>query len=136
MSVSPILALRKAARARLIADAALGAALGGPKIFDEAPRAAEPPYVLFADAQMRDWSALSSRGAEQFLNLTVVSPQRGLGEGLAIAQQIIDLLDEAGLSLAGHALIDLRFVSLDARRDPNGRLARVLILFRATTEYL
>jgi hypothetical protein len=136
MSASPIIALRKAIRAHLLADAALVAAPGGSKIFDEAPRNADPPYVLFAETQMRDWSAQASRGAEQFLNLAVVTTQRGLGAALGLAQQIVDRLDEAPLALEGHALIDLRFVSMDAKRDQIGRFARVSILFRATTEFL
>ncbi|MGJ0391996.1 MAG: DUF3168 domain-containing protein [Methylocystis sp.] len=133
---SPILALRKAIVARLSANVSFVETLGGPKIYDEAPRGAETPYVIFADAQMRDWSAQSSRGAEQFLTLAVVTSQRGVGGALGSAQQIIDLLDEAPLTLEGHALVDLRFVSLETKRDQNGRFARVAMLFRAATEYL
>ncbi|WP_442754708.1 DUF3168 domain-containing protein [Methylocystis sp. JAN1] len=131
MSASPIIALRKAIRAHLLTDAAMG----GVKIFDEVPRNAEPPYVLFAETQMRDWSAGASRGAEQLLTLAVVTTQRGLGSALGLAQQVVDRLDEAPLILDGHALIDLRFVSMGARRDQSGRFARVSILFRATTEF-
>lgn len=136
MSGSPILALRKAIIARLAANAALVGALGGAKIYDEAPRGAETPYVLFADAQMRDWSAQSSRGAEHYFTLAIVTTQRGTSAALGAAQQIIDLLDEAPLALAGHALVDLRFVSLETKRDQNGRFARVSMSFRAVTEYL
>jgi hypothetical protein len=136
MSASPIIALRKAIRAELLADPTLLAALGGAKIFDEAPRNADPPYILFAETQMRDWSAEASRGAEQFLTLAVVTTQRGLGVALGIAQQITDTLDEAPLALDGHRLIDLRFLSMDAKRDQSGRFARVAILFRATSEFL
>lgn len=136
MSTSPVIALRKAIRAHLLADAALVAALGGGKIFDETPRNAEPPYALFGETQMRDWSADLSRGAEQFLTFAVVSTQRGLSEALGIAQQIVDLIDEAPLTLHGHMLIDLRFVSLETKRDQTGRFARVNLRFRATTEYL
>lgn len=136
MSGSPILALRKAIIARLVANATLVDALGGAKIYDEAPRGAETPYALFTDAQMRDWSAQSSRGAEQYLTLAVVTTQRGISGALGVAQQIINLLDEAPLTLVGHALVDLRFVSLETKRDQNGRFARVVMTFRAVTEYL
>ncbi len=136
MSASPVIALRKAIRAHLLADAALVTTLGGEKVYDEAPRNAEPPYVLFDDAQMRDWSSQDARAAEQFLTLAVVTTQRGQGVAMGLAQQIVDRLDEAPLALEGHALVDLRFVSMDARRDQGGRFARASILFRATTEYL
>lgn len=136
MSASPIIALRMAMLARLTADAALVAALGGAKIFDEAPRNAEPPYVLFAEAQMRDWSAQLMRGAEQFPTLSVISTQRGVREALDIAQMIAGLLDEAPLALASHTLIDLRLLAIETKREQNGRFARVNLRFRATTEYL
>jgi len=134
MSASPIIALRKAIRTRLLADAALVASLGGEKVFDEAPRGADPPYALFAEAQMRDWSAQLSPGAEQFLTLSVISTQRGLLEALDIGQRIAALLDEAPLVLEGHTLVDLRFGAMETRREQNGRFARVNLRFRATTE--
>lgn len=136
MSVSPVIVLRKAIRARLIADAPLVVALGGPRVYEEAPQGAATPYALFLDAQMRDWSSAGSRGAEHFVTIAVVSTQRGLGSALDTAQQIVELLDEAPLSLEGHALVDLRFISMDTKRDASGRFARVAMLFRATTEYL
>lgn len=134
MSTSPVVALRRAILARLVSDAALVGALGGAKVFEEAPRNVEPPYVLFADAQMRDWSAQESRGAEQLLVLSVISEQRGTREGLELAQRLIDLMDEAPLVLEGHVLVDLRFSSSEAKREQNGRLARVNLRFRAMTE--
>lgn len=136
MIASPVIALRTAIRARLVADASLVTTLGGSRIYEEAPRGGDPPYALFADTQMRDWSGAATRGAEQFLTIAVVTTQRGFTLALGAAQRIVDLLDEAPLSLDGHALVDLRFVSMDARREANGRFARVAILFRATTEYL
>jgi hypothetical protein len=134
MSISPVVALRQVILARLVADAALVAALGGQKIYDEAPRSIAAPYVYFAETQMRDWSAQLSRGAEQLLVLSVVSTERGLRSALDIAQKIIDLLDEAPLSPQGNSLIDLRFVVMETKRDQNGRFARVNLRFRATTE--
>lgn len=136
MSASPIIALRKAIIAFILADARLAAMLGGPKVFDEAARAAEAPYVVFAEAQMRDWSAQLSRGAEQFLIMSVYSTQRGLREALDIGQRIVALLDEAPLTLESHSLVDLRFVAMESKREQNGRFARVNLRFRATTEAL
>ncbi|MEF3367409.1 DUF3168 domain-containing protein [Methylocystis sp. 9N] len=135
MSTSPVLALRKAIRAYLLADAGFAAELGE-KIFDEAPRGAEPPYAVFGESQMRDWSADLSRGAEQIFVLGLVSTLRGLSEALERAQRIVDLLDEAPLVLQDNRLIDLRFLSLETRREQSGRFARVNMRFRAVTEYL
>lgn len=135
MSASPVVALRKAIRAFLLADSGFAAALGD-KLYDEAPRGVEPPYALFADVQLRDWSADLSPGAEQFFTLGVTSTMRGLSQALELAQRIVGLLNEAPLNLQDHRLIDLRFQSMETRRDQNGRFARVNLRFRATTEYL
>jgi hypothetical protein len=135
MSASPVVALRKAIRAYLLADSGFAAALGD-KLYDEAPRGVEPPYALFADAQLRDWSGDLSPGAEQFFTIGVTSTMRGLFEALELAQRIVGLLNEAPLKLQDHRLIDLRFQSMETRRDQNGRFARVNLRFRATTEYL
>mgnify|MGYP003377525631 CR=1 FL=1 len=134
MSLSPVLALRRALLAALTADAALVALLGGAHVYDEAPPGAPTPRVTFADVQHRDWSAQLSRGAEHIVVLTVWSGARGTREALEIADRVIAILDEAPLTLVGHALVDLRFVALATRREQNGRFARADIRFRATTE--
>ncbi|MBM3640649.1 MAG: DUF3168 domain-containing protein [Alphaproteobacteria bacterium] len=135
MSASPVVALHKAIRAYLFADGSFAATLGE-KLYDEAPRGIDPPYALFAEAQLRDWSADLLRGAEQLFIISVTSTMRGLSEALELAQRIADLLDETPLTLQDHRLIDLRFLSMEMRRDQNGRIARVNLRFRATTEYL
>lgn len=131
---SPVLALRRAIRAALLADAALAGQLGGPHVYDEAPPGAPAPRIAFAEVQARDWSAQSSAGAEQILVLSVWSDARGMREALDIADRVVALLNEAPLTLAGHRLIDLRFVALATRREQNGRYARADMRFRATTE--
>ncbi|ATQ67151.1 MULTISPECIES: DUF3168 domain-containing protein [Methylosinus] len=136
MSVSPAVALRKAIISRLASDTALTGALGGAKFYDEAPRAAEPPYVVFAETQTRDWSSALSPGAEQFFVLSVISVQRGARQALDLAERIVALLDEAPLSLDGHHLVDLRHLSSATRREQSGRFARADLRFRATTETL
>ncbi len=136
MSSSPVTELRKSILAQLLADATLVSALGGQKVFDETPRQIEPPYVIFADAQMRDWSADLSPGAEQFLTLAVVSTARGVREAMDLAHMLVSLLNEAPLTLQNHALVDLRFVAMETKRDQSGRFARANLRFRAATEYL
>lgn len=131
---SPVVALRRAMRAALLADAQLTTTLGGPHVYDEAPPGAPAPRIGFSDVQARDWSAQSSRGAEQIVVLTVWSSERGTREALDIADRIVAVLDEAPLVLSGHRLVDLRFMQMATRREQNGRLARADLRFRATTE--
>ncbi len=131
---SPVLALRRAILAALAADSALLSLLGGAHIYDEAPPGVPTPRVAFADVQSRDWSAQSSTGSEQMLTLTVWSGGRGMRESLDIADRVIAVLDQAPLTLAGHSLIDLRFIALATKREQAGRYARADVRFRATTE--
>ena len=136
MSASPIIALRKAIRTTLLADASLSAALGGPHIYDEAPREAQPPYIAYGDSQTRDWSTVSDRGIEQFLVIEVWSIQRGLREALDIAARVIALADDQALTLEGHHLVNLRLVSMETKREANGRFVRASVRLRAVTEAL
>ena len=134
MSVSAVLALRKAVRDRLTADANFARRVSG--VFDEAPTGVAHPYVVFGDAQARDWSSDASPGAEQFLVLHVWARQRGQTEALDIAHRISRLLDEALLAVEGHHLVDLRFLSLETRRTGANPLSRASLRFRATLEIL
>lgn len=136
MSASAIVALRKAIRARLIDDSALMAMLGGMRIFDEAPRGTQPPYVTFGDASARDWSTNTDRGVEHFVVIEVWSEQRGEREALSIAARVQDLLDDATLALEDHRLVNLRYARLETRRENQGRFARASLRFRAVTETL
>ena len=136
MSLSPVIALRKAIRAQLAADAVLVAKLGGANIFDEAPREATPPYVVFGDATARDWSSSTDRGTEQFAVLDVWSLQRGVREALDIADRVAAVLDDAALALDSHHLVNLRLVSQETKREASGRFARASLRFRAVTEAL
>lgn len=136
MSLSPILAVRKALRARINATPEFRSFLNGGTIFDEAPRDIEPPYGYFGETQMRDWSADDVAGAEQYLNLSIVTLHRGVSATVEIGQLIIEQLNHAQLPLDDNLLVDFSFISMETRREQNGRLSKVNIRFRATTEYL
>jgi predicted oxidoreductase len=134
MSTSSVTALRKAIHVKLAGASALVTALGGTKIFDEAPRNVDPPYLTFADTQLRDWSSSLSRGAEHLFVIAVWSAERGTREAIEIGNSVIGLLDDAMLDLDGYKLVNLRFVQFETKREANGRFARVNLRFRATTE--
>lgn len=134
MSVAAVLALRAAVRTRLAADSALSQKIIG--VFDEPPGQSAQPSVVFGDTQARDWSAGLSPGVELFLVLHVWAAQRGLTQALDIAHRIARALDEAPLPVEGHHLVDLRFLSLETRRDNSGRMARASLRFRAALEIL
>jgi hypothetical protein len=133
--IDAVLRLREAVHAALVADAPLSALLGGPRIFDEAPRAASGPYVTYGDVDARDWSSSSDSGCQQTLELIVWAGQPGAtAAALAAAGRIGARLHEAALEITGHRLISLRQTGLTVRRDGKTSLSRCVVTFRALTD--
>ncbi len=131
MSASAVTAMRRAICAALAAEAGLGA-----PVYDGVPRHACPPYVAFGDANTRDVSTSDGRMLEQTNALDVWSGQPGAGEALALAAQAERVLTGAALAPADHRLVNFAFVSLETRREDDGRLQRATLRFRAVTEAL
>ncbi len=127
-------ALRAAVHAALIDDSALTALLGGPKVYDEPPRAAAFPYVTLGEARVTDFSAGSDGSEEHQLVLHAWSRQGGHQEAHVIAGALLAALDDAPLTLAGHHLVNFRFAVADVRREPDGHTYHALVRFRAVTE--
>lgn len=131
---SPALALRAAIHQRLAGDGALAGLLGGPRIYDEPPRAAVPPYVVLGVIETRDASGDLAPVAEHRLAMEVWSREGGLSEALKAADRVVRLLDGAALALDGHRLADLAWSLTDAARIADNGLRRATIRFRAATE--
>lgn len=127
-------ALRAAIHDALIADGALTALLGGPKIYDEPTRGAQFPYVTLGDARVTDFSSGSEPGEEHQITLHGWSRQGGHREAHLIAGALLQALDDAPLAPAGHHLVNLRFTLADVRREADGRTYHALVRFRAVTE--
>lgn len=129
-------ALRAAIHAALIADTALGAALGGPRIHDEPPRDAAFPYVTLGEARITDLSSDGGAAQEHQLTLHAWSRQGGHKEAHVITGALLQALDDAPLALGGHRLVNLRFAVADIRREADGRTYHAVVRFRAVTETL
>ncbi|MDP2411568.1 MAG: DUF3168 domain-containing protein [Pseudolabrys sp.] len=127
-------ALRAAVHDALVADAALAAVLGGPKVYDEPPRGAALPYVTLGEARVADFAAGSDPAQEHHLTLHAWSRQGGHREAHAIAGALLQALDDAPLALSDHALVNFRFAVADVRREADGRTYHALVRFRAVTE--
>ena len=127
-------ALRAAIHDVLVADGALTALLGGPKIYDEPPQSAAFPYVTLGEGRVSDFSTASDPGEEHRLILHAWSRQGGHKEAHMIAGALLQALDDAPLAPAGHRLINLRFATADIRRESDGRTYHALVRFRAVTE--
>ena len=132
-----ILALREAVQALLVANAALTTLIGPDRIFDEAPRAARGLYVVHGEVEARDWSTGSDRGCEQEFTLVVWAAQSGSSrQVLEAAGLIVAVLDQVDLTVNGHALANLRWLSSRLARETRNGLPQVTIRFRAVTETL
>jgi hypothetical protein len=127
-------ALRTAIHDALVADGALNALLGGPKVYDEPPRAAAFPYVTLGEARVSDFSTGSEPGEEHQITLHAWSRQGGHREAHMISGALLQALDDAPLTLPDHRLVNLRFSVADVRREADGRTYHALVRFRAMTE--
>jgi hypothetical protein len=134
MPISASAALRAAVHDALTHNAALVSMLGGSKIYDEPPRAAAFPYVTLGETRITDFSAGDEPGEEHQLTLHVWSRQGGTREAHLITGALLQVLDDAPLTLADHRLVNFRFSVADVRREADGRTYHALLRFRAVTE--
>jgi hypothetical protein len=126
--------LQKSIHGALTAEAALGALLGGPRIYDDVPRGAEFPYITFGQSTARDWSTGTEAGSEHTIVLNVWSRAAGEREAHLIMAAVREALHEAELAVAGHRLVNIRHEASEALRDPDGETFRGVIRFRAVLE--
>ncbi|GJD75128.1 DUF3168 domain-containing protein [Methylobacterium goesingense] len=134
---SPLLALRAAILAYLATDAVLARLMGGAfRLTEEPPRGAGPVYALFGDAEIRDESVDGARRHRHVLGLTVFARPGSTRSAVDVAERIADLLHDAPLSLAGHALVRLDLASIAVRRDPASGETRAVLNLGAITERL
>ena len=133
MPIAASAALRAAVYDALIADAGLVSVLGGPRVYDEVPRGAVFPYVTLGDSRIANFSA-GEPSEEHQLTLHAWSRQGGHREAHMITGALMQALDSALLTLAGHHLVNFRFAVADVRRESDGRTYHALVRFRAVTE--
>jgi hypothetical protein len=130
---SASLALQKAIYAALVADGAVGALIGD-RVYDSAPRHADFPYATIGETRVADWSTGTEAGAEHRITLHLWSRQPGKAECWTVIDAVEAALHDAALALDGASLVNLRFESADARRDPDGITWHGVMRFRAVTE--
>ncbi|RXF75454.1 DUF3168 domain-containing protein [Hansschlegelia zhihuaiae] len=131
---SPALALRAAIHARLVADGPLLALLGGPRVYDEPPRGAAPPYVVLAECRSADVSGDETPAEEHRVALEIWSREGGLSQALKVSDRVARVIDGAALALDGSRLASLAWTGAEAARETDGKLRRAVVTFRAVTE--
>jgi Protein of unknown function (DUF3168) len=127
-------ALQKAIHARLLADTALIAALGAPRIYDDVPRQPVFPYVTYGGSTVRDWSTGTDDGHEHVVTLHVWCRGSGRKPAHELLGLIEGAIDQQALTLDGHRLVNLRHEFSDVRREPDGETWHGIMRLRAVTE--
>ncbi|HEV7255458.1 MAG TPA: DUF3168 domain-containing protein [Mesorhizobium sp.] len=128
-------ALQKAIWEALRGDAALTALIGPEKVFDRVPPHTGFPYVSFGRTSVADWSTATEEGAEHLVTLHAWSKDKGRAGVLAVLERVRARLGE-GVSTAGHHLVNLTFLSVEAAFEDEAGVERGTIVFRAVTEPL
>lgn len=105
-----------------------------PRVFDAVPRGAAFPYIVVGDDGETNWDTATESGSEHRLTVHVWSREAGHKEIKTIAEAVRECLDGASLSLTGHNLVDLRFLTADFMREPDGETFHAVLRFRAVTE--
>ncbi len=119
----------------LSADETVQSLLGiPPRIFDAVPRSAAFPYAVLGDGSETSWDTATEEGSEHAVAITVWSQAGGHKEAKSIAEAIRFRLNNATLSLEGHALVDLRALETSFARDTDGETYSATLRLRAVTE--
>ena len=126
-------ALQQAVFAALTASEAVKSA-AGTRVFDAVPRQAAFPYIVVGDGGETNWDTATEAGSQHSLAVHVWSRAGGHKEAKLAAEAVRETLDGAALTLDGHALIDLRYLSADFAREADGETFRATLKFRAVTE--
>ena len=128
-------ALQQAIFAALSASSELQALIGNPpRLFDFVPTDSAFPYVVLGDGSESDWSTATEDGTEHAIQIDVWSREPGHKEAKQIADVIRATLNNATLSISGATLIDIRHLSTDFSREPDGQTFRARLSLRAVTE--
>lgn len=132
--IQPGLAVQQAMKAALAARPSLTTLLGGAHVYDELPRGATPPNVIFTAIETRDWSVADQKAHESFITLEIMSKSRSRAQVQNLIQEIESALDSTPLVVSGHTLINLRCVFISAARQKSFEYFTAVMRFRAATE--
>ena len=126
--------MQRAIYQALAADAGVRAEIGEPpRLYDDPPVDAAFPYLTIGESKMRYWRGVDG-GFEHEIRLNIVSRYAGRREVKRIMGAVYDALHETALTLAGHRLVNIRFVFADAFRRQDGEVYQGAMRFRAVTE--
>ena len=125
--------LLAAIQALLTGDAGLAALIGTGGMRDRRAIGLDLPALVLGAVEARDFSTASEAGLEILLVLEAWSAE-GRREAEAIGEAVRHLLDDAGLTLVGRALVSLRHRRTVSRRETKTGFFVAELTFRAVVE--
>jgi hypothetical protein len=131
MSADSSWPLQQAVYTALTGDVTLMAMVTG--VHDRVPQGAAFPYITIGENTARSWGAAGVDGVEATLVLHAWSRARGRKEVKQIMAEIHRILDDAGLPVTGHALVNLTFEFSEYLPDADGETEHGLARYRAVT---
>ena len=106
-----------------------------PRIYDHHKQEPIFPYVVIGEARLSDYPGLAG-GLEHDLRVHAFSLYGGQREAKEFHGLIREALHDQALMLAGHRLVNLRFVFGDILRLRDGESWQAVLRFRAVTQPL
>jgi hypothetical protein len=128
---APAAELQAAVFAELGGDAALLAALGGERIYAQAPADVAYPYIGFGRTGVYDWVTSTEKDTEQLFTLHIWSKAKGEAEAVTIMDLARARLADRMLALDERQTVELRLEFAEARYDEDLAVHHGLLRFRA-----
>lgn len=126
--------LQKVVVDRLASDPDVLAIIGAGRIFDRLITRAEPPYLVLGEMTTSDFSTGDGAASEHRFEVEAWTKQNGRRQAVELADAVRAALHDAGLTLEGAMLINLRHERTVSRRAPKTGLHVARLRFRAVTE--
>ena len=136
MTADSQLAVQAAVVAALRADSSLTGLLaeGAASVLDHVPQSTPFPYLVVGESASKAFDTKTEEGMEQLVTLHSWSTYSGMAEIKDIMAAVVAALDRASLTVIGHDLVDISFLSSEAMLDEDGVTRHGLQRFRVLTE--
>lgn len=127
-------ALQCAVVERLASSPDVLAITGPGRIFDRQITRADPPYLVIGAITTTDFSTGDDDASEHRFEIEAWTRQNGRRQAVELADAVRAALHDAGLTLDGAVLVNLRHERTVSRRAPKTALHVARLRFRAVTE--
>lgn len=134
VSIHVLTSLKTMLRAHVLAQPEV-AALIGAAFHDMPQKTANPPFLAFGNALVRDDSSQLSDAVTVDLEIIALAHERGTTRAMSLAAALEAALDAPMPALEGHRLIALERPEARIQHDPEKNLVRASYRLRAYIEH-